>query len=287
MRPLEDRTRPAVNHDEPWPALLAARYGTVSAPDASDLPLGEALRVMLTHRSVRAYADRPLPPVTLEALVAAAQSAPTSSNLQAWSVIAVEDEARRQRLSALVGHQRHVAQAPLFLVFLADLARLDAVALQQGKSAHGLDYLESFVLAVADAAFAAQNAVVALESLGLGACYIGAIRNKPEAVAAELRLPPKAVALFGLTVGYPDPAVRTGVKPRLAASVVLHREHYAAPAADDVAAYDERLQAFQADQGMTRQPWSVQASNRVRGPEALSGRDRLREALDALGFDLR
>ncbi|MBB2707231.1 MULTISPECIES: nitroreductase family protein [Rhizobium] len=72
---------------------------------------------------------------------------------------------------------------------LADLARPRRIAKEGGATGEGLDYIESFLLAVIDAALAAQNAVVALESLGLGTCYIGAIRNDPDTVARELALP--------------------------------------------------------------------------------------------------
>lgn len=268
-----------------WADLWRERYGS-SGGDAPGL-LNDTIASMLRHRSVRAYADRPLPPGTLETLVAAAQSAPTSSNLQTWSVVAVEDAERRGRLSSLAGNQRHVAAAPLVLVFLADLARLDAVAAAAGVDAEALDFQEMFLVAAIDAALAAQNAVVALEALGLGACYIGAMRNRPEEVAAELGLPRRVAALFGLTVGFPDPVVSTGVKPRLPPPVVLHRERYAPADLDAIRSYDERLRAFQAERGMPSQAWSVQASARVRGPEALSGRDRLVAALRGLGFGLR
>jgi nitroreductase len=268
-----------------WAALWRARYG--EAPEPPPGQADDVLATILRHRSVRAYADRPLPPGTLETLVAAAQSAPTSSNLQTWSVVAVEDADRRRRLAALAGNQRHVAAAPLVLVFLADLARLDAVAAARGEPAGALDAFEMFLVAAIDAALAAQNAVVTLEALGLGACYIGAMRNRPEEVAAELGLPPRVAALFALTVGVPDPGAATAVKPRLPQGVVLHRERYEPAGSAAIEAYDGRIQVFQAEQGMSVQPWSAQASARVRGPEALSGRDRLVAALRQLGFGLR
>jgi nitroreductase len=267
-------------------SLIEARYraDTVSALEACNA----TLETILSHRSVRAYRQDQLPPQTLELLVAAAQSASTSSNLQTWSVVAVEDNRRKSRLAALAGGQNHIVQCPLFLVWLADLARLEDVAHEAGQSAAGLDYLECFIVAVVDTALAAQNAVVALESLGLGSVYIGAIRNKPEEVAAELGLPPKVFALFGLCVGYPDPAVLTGIKPRLAQAAVLHRERYSLDAQRDaIHHYNAALRAFQDEQGLPALDWSRQAIERVKGPETLRGRDRLRAALGGFGFALR
>ena len=116
---------------------------------------------------------------TLELLIAAAQSAATTSNLQAWSVIAVEDPARKARLASFAANQRHIVDAPLLLVFVADLARLRSISDERGHPGIALNYIEAFIFAIADASFAAQNTIVAAESLGLGGCYIGAMRNNP------------------------------------------------------------------------------------------------------------
>ena len=122
---------------------------------------------------------------------------------------------RAKRASrSFAANQKHVEEAPLLLMFVADLARLRHVAVGADEPVKGLDYTESFLVALADAAFAAQNCFIALESLGLGACYIGAMRNHPREVAEELGLPAGAFVVFGMTIGYPDPEVETGVKPR-------------------------------------------------------------------------
>ncbi|WP_249730095.1 MULTISPECIES: NADPH-dependent oxidoreductase [unclassified Chelatococcus] len=242
---------------------------------------------MLAHRSVRAFLPRALPDGTLETLVAAAQSASSSSNLQTWSVVSVTDPARKSRLARLSANQNAIDEAPLLLVWLADLSRLQRIGDECGHAVDGLAYLEMVFVAIVDAALAAQNALVAAESLGLGGVYIGAMRNKPVEVAAELGLPPQAFAVFGLCVGYPDPARASGVKPRLPPDVVLHREQYGSAARNYVAEYDETLQSFQREQAMAQMPWSARVLQRVGGAGSLSGRDRIRTALDALGFGLK
>ena len=243
---------------------------------------------LLQHRSVRAYTSDPLPPGTLETMVAAAQSASTSSNLQTWSVVAVEDQGRRDRLAALAGGQRHINQAPLFLCWLADLSRANRLAEAAGRTVPSVEYLETFLTAVIDASLAAQNAVAAAESLGLGTVYIGGMRNHPEKVAAELALPPAAMVVFGLCVGVPDTSAPASVKPRLPQRVVLHREHYDASAETaNVSGYDATLRSFQVEQAMTEQGWTDLLLGRMAGPQSMSGRDRLFVALQALGFMLR
>jgi len=264
---------------------LAERYR-----DALDLPgeWNETLDVLLGHRSVRAFLPDAVPPGTIELLVAAAQSAASSSNLQPWSVIAVEQPERKARLAALAGEQKHIVQAPLFLVWLIDLHRLERIGAARGTTTGGLDYLETLLLGSIDTAIAAQNAVVALESLGLGSVYIGGIRNKPAEVARELGLPPHVVALVGLSVGFPYPHAPASVKPRLPQNAVLFREQYRhGPDQAAIAAYDARLRSFQREQGMVERDWSEQATTRVRNAEALSGRHVMRETLLGLGFGLK
>lgn len=268
-------------------ALIRDRYRRDDAPTPVDW--NQTLDILLSHRSVRAYLPEKLPVGALETIVAAAQSASTSSNLQAWSVVAVEDEARKARLAELAGAQKHIREAPLFLVWLADLARLENLARERGREAAGLSYFELFLTGAVDAALAAQNAVVALESLGLGSVYIGAMRNKPEEVAKELALAPNVFAVFGMAIGRPDPNVPTGVKPRLAQSAVLHREQYSwgDEQRNAIAVYDEKFRSFQKDYGLPEQGWIAQALSRVRGEQSLSGRHRIKEALAALGFGLK
>ncbi|WP_438010348.1 NADPH-dependent oxidoreductase [Sorangium sp. So ce321] len=248
------------------------------------------IEALLGHRSVRRYVQEPLPEGTLEVLVAAAQSAPSSSNLQLWSVLSVQDPERRRRLAELAGGQAHVRDCGLFLVWLADLRRLGDLASHRGVGHEGLDYLEMFVMAVVDAALAAQNALVAAESLGLGTVYIGALRNHPEAVAAELGLPPQVFATFGLCVGWPDPATPASIKPRLSQEVVLHHERYGAfdGSVGALEAYDRLMERFYAKERMGVQgSWSRHSAARVESAQALRGRDRLRAALSSMGFELR
>jgi nitroreductase len=272
---------------------VAGHHKLLWARNRADDPLkpeawNPVLETLLSHRSVRAYDSRPLPPETLELLVAAAQSASSSSNLQAWSVVAVEDEARKARLSELAANQQFIRQAPLFLVWLADLSRIQHLADERQIKLEGLEFLETLFLGIIDAALAAQNAVVALESLGLASVYVGAIRNKPEQVATELGLPPQVFPVFGLSIGYADSTVLTAIKPRLEQKSVLHREQYS-PAAHSAAIlrYDEKLSDFQREQGMDTIGWTGRTIPRLRNAQSLAGRDRMREALANLGFVLR
>ncbi|WP_286393398.1 NADPH-dependent oxidoreductase [Pseudanabaena mucicola] len=266
--------------------LLHDRYGN-AFPD--DFLWNDHISDLLTHRSIRSYLSKPLPNGTLETLIAAAQSAASSSNLQLWSVIAVEDPARKDRLSVLARNQAHIRQVPLFLVWLADLSRARNIANSRNATSEGLDYLETFLTGAIDASLAAQNAVAAAESLGLGTVYVGAIRNNPEAVAKELNLPPLVFPVFGLSVGYPDPANIPAVKPRLGQSAVLHRESYSTEVQEQaITEYDRIMTNFyQQQQTGVNSDWSTHSTARVANAAALGGRDRLTAILHNLGFEIR
>jgi nitroreductase len=269
-------------------AAIGERYGTATEADGPGVPpaWNDVLATQLAHRSVRSYLPEPVPDATIATLVAAAQSAPTSSNLQLWSVIAVRDPARKARLAELAGRQQHIVDAPVLLVWLADLARARRIAADHSGDTEGADYLESTVVAVVDAALAAQNALVAAESLGLGTVCIGALRNHPVEVAAELGLPEGVFAVFGLVVGHPDPAAQAKVKPRLPQQAVLHHETYDLPGqAEHVRSYEERIRGFYDGVGLETS-WMQRVATRFGSVAGLRGRDRLRQAMHQLGFPL-
>ncbi|MFC3125145.1 NADPH-dependent oxidoreductase [Pseudoroseomonas globiformis] len=267
----------------------AARYGEAAIPaGAGSGPWNPVIAGLLAHRSVRAYRPDPLPAGTLDMLVATAQSAATSSNMQSWSVVAVTDAATKAAMADVAGGQRHIEQCPLFLVFLADLSRHERLAAEEGAALEGLPFLETFLVAALDAGLAAQNAVVAAESIGLSTVYIGALRNNVERVAELLNLPPGAAGVFGLCVGYADEARSAEVKPRLPQPAVLHRERYDA-AGEPVhrAAYDQALASFSARHEMSAYRWTDRALSRWGRIASLHGRDGLKQALRRLGFPLR
>ena len=264
---------------------LQRRYGA-SVPAAG--PWNEVIASLLEHRSVRAYRPDPLPPGTLETLVAAASSAATSSNMQWWSVIAVSDPAVKKELAKIAGNQKHIEQCPLFLLWVADMARNQRISDAEKIAFETMPWLETFMVAAIDAALAAQNATVAAESLGLGTVYIGAMRNDPERVAHLLGLPKQAVVVFGLCVGTPDPAAKAEVKPRLPQSSVLHHGRYGATGeAADRAAYDKEMAAFSSRNEMQATTWTQRVINRLGPIASMNGRERLKGILAAMGFDLR
>jgi nitroreductase len=208
--------------------------------------------------------------------------------MQSWSVVAVTEPAAKAALAVVAGNQRHIEQCPLFLVWVADVARLGRVGEAVNQQFECLPYLETFLFSAFDAILAAQNATVAAESLGLSTVYIGALRNDVEEVANILGLPQGAVGIVGLCIGYGDETKRAMVKPRLPQSAVLHRERYDTTAEPEgTAIYDRALHAFSEVAERTPYTWTQRVISRVGRLSSLGGRDKIREAMGRLGFPLR
>lgn len=294
---MSDDARPSPATDSPGDdarraQYLSDRYGAQSRP--ADLEWTPAVETMLAHRSVRAFTPEPVTERQLATIIAAAQSAPTSSNLHLWSVIVVDDAALRDRIMDLADSPNQsenfafIRQAPAVLLWVADASRNEEIMASAGAGTGtgSLDYLDSFLTVSIDTAMAAQNAVVAAESMGLGACYLGSMRNLEAALCELLALPRRSYVVVGMALGRPDPARVGGVHPRPAQAVVVRRNLDPAPALESwLPAYEDAYGAFRASQGLDGRTWReavVRASSRM----YMDGRDEMRGAIESQGFGL-
>ncbi|MDI4644598.1 oxygen-insensitive NADPH nitroreductase [Cohnella hashimotonis] len=221
--------------------------------------MNEVVVKLMQHRSVRSFDPAPIPEAHLREIVAAGQMASTSSNVQAYSVVAVTDPALKRELSVLTGNQAYVETCPAFLVWCADLNRLSSAAaahIEPGDETYA-DSAESFIVATVDASLAAQNAAAAAESMGYGICYIGGIRNRIEEVSSLLGIPSLAYPVFGMCVGLPDQP--GGQRPRLPVEAVLHWNRYnAEQGLGPVGEYDETMTRYlqMRTEGRKSTPWT-------------------------------
>lgn len=187
--------------------------------------MNEVIRTILNHRSVRKLEDMPLTQYQIEKIVASAQAASTSSYIQAYSIIGVTDKEKKSKLAELAGNQAYVAQNGHFFIFCGDLYRHEVIGrMEDSDVISSLESTEKFMVALIDAALAAQNAAIAAESMGLGICYIGGIRNNLAEVKELLKTPERVIPLFGLAVGVPTS--ETDQKPRLPMNHVYHENEY-------------------------------------------------------------
>ncbi|TCT20011.1 FMN reductase (NADPH) [Melghiribacillus thermohalophilus] len=232
--------------------------------------MNPVIEQMFRHRSIRKFKEQQLSDRQIRTIVEAAQRASTSNYYQAYSIIGVTDPIIKKEIADLSGHE-HVERSGHFFVFCADLLRLieRAESVTRAKLKENLENTEHFLVAVIDAALAAQNASLAAESMGLGICYIGGIRNDMKRVDELLKLPEFVIPLFGLAVGYPDHD--PGVKPRLPLEAVYFENIYCHDEAVYTRAlenFDETLKKYYAERATNRRhdTWSDQIQRKLIRP---------------------
>ncbi len=143
----------------------------------------ETLQLLETRKSLRAYSEQPVTQAETDAIIQGAMRAPTAGNMMLYSIIQVDDQEKKARLAQTCDNQPFIAKAPLVLLFLADMQRwYDYYAVCDVPELcrkHGEPFKKpeesDLLLSCCDALIAAQNAVIAAESLGIGSCYIGDI----------------------------------------------------------------------------------------------------------------
>ncbi|MFO7193934.1 MULTISPECIES: NADPH-dependent oxidoreductase [Thermocrispum] len=277
-------SRPAQRQDAPGTLAdeLRQRFGDIDLPQ---YPASETIRVQLRHRSVRAFLPEKIPQDALDLVLMAAQAASHSSNLQAWSVVVVEDADRRRRVCEAIGGMDFINQASVLLVWVVDLTRAEVLLRRRAQDMETARYLEGTLVPFVDIGIAAQNALLAAESLGFGGVFIGALRNNPPALVDELGLPALSFPALGMALGVPDPSEAAGIKPRLAPKAVVHRERYRADiAADSVDEYEPRLTRYYRRFGVEGHSWAGRVVSRLGPREGLKGRHRMRKWLRRQGL---
>lgn len=154
------------------------------------------------RKSVRVFEDRPIGEEQAAAILEAAVNAPTAGNQQLYTIIRVTDPKLKAQLAESCDHQPFIAEAPLVLVFCADCRKWYRAFQEYGCDPRSPG-VGDLMLAVSDTNIAAQNAVVAAHSLGIGSCYIGDIMENAELQRRILSLPPYVFPAAMLVFGYP------------------------------------------------------------------------------------
>ena len=201
---------------------LGQRFGETFAVDAALPGLDELARIA-GHRVHRRYLDRAVDPALVRLLCACALSAPTKSDLQQCDIMVVADTEKRRAIADLIPDQPWVAEAPVFLVFLASGGRLPQIAQLRGKPFPN-DHLDQFFNAAVDAALVLGTFVRAAEAVGLGCCPISVIRDHAARVSELMSLPQRVIPVAGMCLGWP--AGTGSISPRLSLQSTLHTDQY-------------------------------------------------------------
>lgn len=220
--------------------------------------MNPVIELLNNHRSIRKFQDKALDQETIRTLVTAAQSASTSSYVQAYSIMGVTDKDKKAALRE-ISTQPYVEHNGHLFVFLIDYNRHVELSKDKGEPI-AFDKTEQLIVGTVDAALASQNMAVAAESMGLGICYIGSLRNDMGRVIEILELPKGVVPLFGMVAGYPDQS--GSKKERLPFEAVYHENTYqpVSELKDIIDDYDARISDYYSErsEGVRSDTWSDQ-----------------------------
>ena len=195
--------------------------------------MNETIRQLYARNSTRAFEDKPIPADVKEAILMAAAMAPTAGNQQLYTILDITDQQIKDRLVDTCDHQPFIAKAPLVLVFCADCRKWYQAFVSAGCQPR-LPGVGDLLLAVSDTNIAAQNAVTAAESFGVGSCYIGDIMENCEQQRELLHLPDYVFPAAMLVFGYPTQQQKEREKPeRVPLKHVVHENAYREMDADE------------------------------------------------------
>ena len=188
--------------------------------------MNESLAGLHARKSVRAFSGEPVTPQEKRAILEAACAAPTAGNQQLYTILDITDPALKDRLAETCDHQPFIAGAPVVLIFCADCQKwYDAY--RAAGCAPRRPGAGDLMLAVTDCAVAAQNAVTAAESLGIGSCYIGDIMEQCRIHRTLLALPDYVFPAVMLVLGRPTQQQKARPKPgRCGLKHIVHENGY-------------------------------------------------------------
>ncbi len=197
--------------------------------------MNPTLDLLLNRKSIRVYSDRPITDAEKQSILQAAMRAPTAGNMMLYSIIEVDDQALKDRLAVTCDNQPFIAKAPYVLLFLADYQRwydyylaagVEALC-QQHSTPMRTPQEGDLLLACCDALIAAQTAVVAAESLGIGSCYIGDILEQYETHRDIFNLPRYVLPVTLVCFGYPTSEQASRAQnPRFEQRFIIHKNNY-------------------------------------------------------------
>ena len=219
--------------------LYHIRYGEKTDQNFSKIDVTPLINSIISRASVRKFSKKNISKELLTLLLTAAQSAPSKSNLQQYSIMVIQNQSLKNKISKLIGDTKWALTAPVFLLFLADIRRNIKITNHKGYN-HKNNNVDTFMNGVIDSALSMQSMISASESIGLGICPISMIRNIIEEVKNLCKLPKGVFPIAGLALGWPDE--KSPVSIRLPQDIVTHYNTYNEKnLMDKINQYDERV----------------------------------------------
>ena len=183
------------------------------------------------RRTIRKYSNRDISDELLNELLEISFRAPTTGNMQVYSVVITRDTDNKKKLAPAHFNQPTVTQAPVVLTFCADFNRFIKWCRYRNANP-GYENFQSFVTAALDAVIVTQQFNTAAEAVGLGCCYLGTTTYNAPQIVEILNLPRYVIPITTLTVGYPEDIPEQ--TERLPLDAIVHYETYSDYSKDDI-----------------------------------------------------
>lgn len=248
--------------------------------------LNSTLATQFAHRTIREFADTPVPPEHHQQILLAGQRTATSRGLQHCSLIHVTDQALRYELS-LIADQEYLARVPELYVLVVDTARSQQVVDEAQSKGVGANKIDAFFEGWTDASLMAQNMALAAESLGYGTVFFGSILNDAHRVIEILNLPPLTFPVLGL--GFGVPAQDPQIKPRMPMELRVMENTYEAPSSwhEALSEYDEEMATYYDLRNANRRVDSFTKQTVTSMENPRPSRSLLIDHIQAQGWDLQ
>ncbi|MCL1900257.1 MAG: nitroreductase family protein [Promicromonosporaceae bacterium] len=236
--------------------------------------MSQTIDLMMKHASVRKFTEEPIPAGEMTQIIDAGRAASSWKAFRPYTIIDVTSAEVKEALFELVP-QPAIKGCSSFLIFVGDLT-VAQKACQMHDGTFQPGGVETLLITSVDAALAAQNTLLAAESLGYGGVFIGLIRYKSAEIAELLGLPEYSYPVFGVAIG--RPARTFAPKPHLPHEVVVHQDRYT-----PVEGLEDAIRQHDADYaeyfgGRAADDWSERVVAQWGVPEDPSSTDRLRAA---------
>lgn len=188
--------------------------------------MNEITRSLKNRKSVRVFTDKEIDEKIKEEILRCAVNAPTAGNQQLYTILDIRNRELLRKLSVTCDNQPFIADSKFTLIFCADFKKWYDAFLFTGCEPRALREGDLF-LALNDAIIAAQNAVCAAESFGIGSCYIGDIMENCELHREMLQLPEYVFPAAMIVFGYPTEGQLKREKPERAdMKHIVHKDTY-------------------------------------------------------------
>ncbi len=196
--------------------------------------MNDIIKALHDRKSVRVFTEEEITAKDREAILTASLQAPSAGCQLLYTILDITDQNKKEKLAELCDHQPFIAKGKLVLIFCADckkwLSFYEEAGLMPRTPGSG-----DLLLAVEDAVIAAQNAVTAAESLGIGSCYIGDVMEHAEEMKELLSLPTYVYPACMLVFGHPTGQQKERKKPeRFALSDIVCENVYQEKTSADI-----------------------------------------------------